>query len=114
MSAPTATADGRIGIYGDTHFECIPTWEAALRVAREAGHEVADARVQPITHRDCWSGELKPKGYVHVHLFSPQGVEIGYWTAFVNMLTVFRTPRTWDGGTLAATKAPDECPTLQC
>jgi len=95
-----------IGNDGDTRFENVPSYGNSLEILKEMNYEVVDCRVQPIMERDYFTKELKSKGYIHVHFFNPKGTEIAYWTAFVNILTIFKTPRVWDKSIFNASVYP--------
>jgi len=98
-------------VYGDTIFEKVPTYGDAKIVIEEMGHKVDEMRVEPIIVKKNYDLILntytwKSKGYIHVHFFNAQGLEIGYWTKDVNILTIFKTPRVWDKKIFDKTEYP--------
>lgn len=92
---------------GDTIFEKVPTCDTAKTVIEDMGYKVEDMRVQPILIKKRYIGEDAIfKRYIHVHFFNPQGTEIGYWTANLNVLRIFKTPRVWDRNMFHSTELP--------
>jgi hypothetical protein len=85
----------------------VPAWGNAKRMLQdELGIEVADVRVQPIMVPDWYTHEPKSKGWVHCHFFGKDGREVAYFTACLNVVFVFKTPRVWDPGILAEAVYP--------